>query len=205
MAYRMSTVAAAKTTPFADLPIHAFATPLAFGKWLAKNHDKVPAIAVRFAKKDSGIKSLNYKQALDVALCFGWIDGQAKSEGAATYLQRFGKRKSRSLWSTMNCTHVERLIAEGKMQPAGLAEIERARADGRWDAAYSSPKRATIPDDLAEALEGQPRAKAFFETLTGQNRYSILHRIETAKQAETRARRIETFVAMLTRGEKLHP
>ncbi len=205
MAYRMSTVAAAKTTPFADLPIHAFATPLAFEKWLAKNHDKVPAIAVRFAKKDSGIKSLNYKQALDVALCFGWIDGQAKSEGAATYLQRFGKRKSRSLWSKMNCTHVERLIAEGKMQPAGLAEIERARADGRWDAAYSSPKRATIPDDLAEALEGQPRAKAFFETLTGQNRYSILHRIETAKQAETRARRIETFVAMLTRGEKLHP
>ena len=201
----MSTVAAAKTTPFADLPIHAFATPLAFEKWLAKNHDKVPAIAVRFAKKDSGIKSLNYKQALDVALCFGWIDGQAKSEGAATYLQRFGKRKSRSLWSKMNCTHVERLIAEGKMQPAGLAEIERARADGRWDAAYSSPKRATIPDDLAEALEGQPRAKAFFETLTGQNRYSILHRIETAKQAETRARRIETFVAMLTRGEKLHP
>lgn len=198
-------MAAQKPIPFAELPVHAFATPRAFASWLAKNHEKVPAIALRIAKKDSGIASLDYKQALQVALCFGWIDGQAKSEGAATYLQRFGKRKARSLWSKVNCAHAERLIAEGKMQAAGLQEVERARTDGRWAAAYSSPRAASVPPDLVAALARKPRAKALFAELDGQNRYAILHRLETAKKPETRARRIATFVEMLGRGEKLHP
>jgi uncharacterized protein YdeI (YjbR/CyaY-like superfamily) len=198
-------VAAAKTIPFSELPVHAFATARAFEAWLTKNHEKVPAIALRIGKKDSGIPSLNYKEALEVALCFGWIDGQAKSEGEATYLQRYGKRKPRSLWSKVNCGHVERLIAEGKMRAPGLAEIERAKADGRWDAAYSSVRNSTVPPDLEEAFAKKPRARAFFAKLDGQNRYAVLHRIETAKKAETRARRIATFVEMLARGERLHP
>jgi len=192
-------------TPFSALPIHAFATPKAFETWLAKNHDKVEAIALRIGKKGSGIASVDYKGALDVALCYGWIDGQAKSEGETTYLQRFGKRAPRSLWSKMNREHVARLIADGRMRAPGLAEVERAKTDGRWDAAYSSPRAAAVPDDLAFALAKKPRAKAFFAKLDAQNRYAILHRLETAKRAETRGRRIATFVEMLARGEKLHP
>jgi uncharacterized protein YdeI (YjbR/CyaY-like superfamily) len=200
-----SDVAASKSVPFAELPIHAFANQEAFRRWLAKNHDKVPAIAIRIAKKGTGVASIDYKQALDVALCYGWIDGQAKSEGEETYLQRFGKRKPNSLWSKVNREHVARLVASGEMQAPGLAEVERAKADGRWDAAYTSPSKASVPDDLAAALAKKPRAKKFFDALDKQNRYAILHRLETAKKPETRAKRITTFVDMLTRGEKLHP
>lgn len=193
-----------KSIPFAELPIHAFATPRAFETWLTKNHEAVPAIAIRIAKKGSGIRSVTYAEALDVALCFGWIDGQSKSEGSETYLQRFGKRKPRSVWSKINRGHIDRLIAEGRMRPAGLAEVDRAKADGRWDAAYSSPRAATVPDDLAAALAKSRPAKRAFDGLDARNRYAILHRLETAKRAETRARRIAKFVEMLARGEKLH-
>lgn len=192
-------------TPFAELPIHAFKTPRSFETWLAKNHDKVPAIALRMGKKGSGIASINYKQALDVALCYGWIDGQAKSEGDATYLQRFGKRAARSLWSKINREHVARLVAEGRMQPPGLEEVERAKRDGRWDAAYSSPSVAAVPPELEAALAKNKRARTFFAKLDRTNRYAILHRIETAKRADTRARRVEQFVEMLSRGDLLHP
>jgi uncharacterized protein YdeI (YjbR/CyaY-like superfamily) len=192
-------------TPFADLPIHSFATPKAFETWLAKNHDKVPAIAIRMGKKGSGIPSIDYKQALDVALCYGWIDGQSKSEGEETFLQRFGKRAPRSLWSKVNREHIARLIAEGRMRPPGLAEVERAKSDGRWDAAYSSVSKAEVPPDLAAALAKNKRASAFFANLDRTNRYAILHRVETAKRPETRASRVATFVDMLARGETLHP
>lgn len=195
---------AAKSIPFAELPIHAFATPRAFERWLEKNHESVPAIALRIGKKGSGIRSVTYAEALDVALCFGWIDGQSKSEGSETYLQRFGKRKPRSLWSKVNRGHIERLTAAGKMRPAGLAEVERAKADGRWDAAYSSPGKATVPDDFARALAKDRRAKKAFEALDAQNRFAILHRLEIAKRADTRARRIAGFVDMLARGGKIH-
>lgn len=190
--------------PFAALPVHAFDSPAAFEAWLAEHHDRVPAIAIRLAKKGSGIPSITYAEALDVALCYGWIDGQSKSEGATTYLQRFGKRKSKSLWSKINREHVARLVADGRMRAPGLAEVRRAKADGRWDAAYSSPAVARVPGDLADALATTPRARACFDALDAQNRFAILHRVETAKKPETRARRITMFVDMLARGEKLH-
>lgn len=188
----------------AELPVHAFETPATFLSWLAKNHAKTPAILLRIGKKGSGIVSVTYKEALEVALCFGWIDGQAKSEGDATYVQWFGKRKPKSLWSKINCARAEQLIAEGKMKAPGLEEVERAKADGRWDAAYASSSAAVVPDDLEAALAKKPRARAFFAKLDKQNRYAILHRIQIAKKAETRARRIATFVEMLLRGEKIH-
>lgn len=195
---------AEKGIPFAALPIHAFETASAFEAWLEAHHEAVPAIALRIGKKGSGIRSVNYAEALDVALCFGWIDGQSKSEGAETYLQRFGKRKRKSLWSKVNRGHVARLIAEGRMRAAGLAEVERAKADGRWDAAYSSPKAVQVPPDLEAALSKVEGAEAAFVALDAQNRYAILHRLETAKKPETRARRITRFVEMLARGETLH-
>ena len=201
----MKTTKSSAGIPFAELPIHSFESPGAFEAWLAENHDRVPAIAIRLAKKGSGIPSITYAEALDVALCHGWIDGQSKSEGDATYLQRFGKRKSKSLWSKINREHVARLIAEGRMRASGLEEVERAKADGRWDAAYSSPAASKVPADLAAALAKKPKARAFFDALDAQNRYAILHRLETAKKPDTRARRIATFVEDLARGKKLHP
>jgi len=187
------------------LPIHAFATPRAFETWLEKNHDKVLAIRLRIAKKGSGIPSVTYAQALDVALCFGWIDGQSKSENEATFFQRFGKRKPKSLWSKVNQAHCARLTEEGKMRPPGLAEIEAAKRDGRWDAAYEPPSRATVPDDLSAAFAKNKKAAAFFATLDKQNRYAVLHRIATVKTPVGRAKRIEAFVAMLAANEKIYP
>jgi len=187
-----------------ELPVHAFATAKAFEAWLTKNHDKVPAIRLRIGKSGSGIPSVTYKEAVQVALCFGWIDGQSKSENEATYVQRFGKRKPKSLWSKVNCGHVERLIAEGKMHPAGLAEVEAAKADGRWEAAYDPPSRATVPDDFAAALAKNERAAAFFATLDKTNRYAVLHRIATTKTPAGRAKRIAAFVSMLAKREKVH-
>lgn len=189
----------AASIAFEALPIHAFATPAHFERWLAKHHAAVPAIRIRIAKKGSGIPSVTYAEALDVALAWGWIDGQSKSESDTSYLQRFGKRKPRSLWSKVNREHVARLSAAGRMQAPGLAEVERAKADGRWDAAYSSPKNAAVPDDLAVALARAKGAKAAFDGLAKSARYAILHGLETAKKPETRARRIEAAVATLTR------
>ena len=188
-----------------DYALKKFATPRAFEQWLSRNHAKAQGIRIQFAKKASGLRSVNYAQALEVALCYGWIDGQAKSLDADWYSQRFTPRRARSIWSKRNRDIVGRLIREGRMQSAGQAEIDRAKADGRWDAAYDSPANATVPADLAAALRKAPKAKRFFEALDGQNRYAILYRLATAKKPETRAKRLATFVEMLREGRKLHP
>lgn len=188
-----------------DYALKKFATPRAFEQWLSRNHAKAQGIRIQFARKASGIRSITYAQALDVALCYGWIDGQAKSIDADWYSQRFTPRRARSIWSKRNRDIVARLIREGRMQSAGQAEIDRAKADGRWDAAYDSPANAKVPPDLAAALRKSPNAKRFFEALDGQNRYAILYRLATAKRPETRARRLATFVEMLREGRKLHP
>jgi uncharacterized protein YdeI (YjbR/CyaY-like superfamily) len=188
-----------------DLPTLAFATAAEWEAWLREHHDSAPGVWIKFARKGSGVASVTYMEALHAALCFGWIDGQARGGDAAFYSQRFTPRRARSIWSKRNREFATALISSGRMQPAGLREVERAKADGRWDAAYDAPSTATVPDDLRAALDAAPAAAAFFETLNAQNRYAILHRIQTAKRAETRARRIETFVAMLARRERLHP
>lgn len=187
-----------------DYPLKAFATARAFETWLSRNHEKADGIRIEIAKKASGIRSVNYAQALDIALCYGWIDGQSKSIDETWYWQRFTPRRSRSLWSKRNRDIVARLVEEGRMQPAGQAEIDRAKADGRWEAAYDSPANAKVPPDLAAALARSPKARRFFESLDAQNRYAILHRLMIAKKPETRARRLATFVEMLREGKKLH-
>jgi uncharacterized protein YdeI (YjbR/CyaY-like superfamily) len=149
--------------------------------------------------------SLTYDQALEEAICFGWIDGQVRRRDERTYLQGFTPRRPRSRWSKRNTTLAERLTSEGRMQASGIAEVERATADGRWEAAYAGPATARVPDDLAAALAAEPEAKTMFGRLTSQNRYAILHRIEAVKRPETRARKIAEFVAMLARGETVHP
>ena len=149
--------------------------------------------------------SLTYEEALLEALCHGWIDGQVRRRDELTYRQRFTPRRARSAWSATNVRRVERLIAEGRMKPSGLAQVERAKADGRWERAYAGPATARVPDDLAAALAARPRAAAMFEVLTSQNRYAIIYRLESLKRPETRARRLEEFLAMLERGETVHP
>jgi uncharacterized protein YdeI (YjbR/CyaY-like superfamily) len=178
----------------------------AWRAWLAEHHADPAGVWLVLAKKGTEKPTrLTYDEALDEALCHGWIDGQARRRDEATYRQRFTPRRRRSAWSKRNTGIVERLRAEGRMHSAGHAEVERAKADGRWDAAYAGPASIEVPPDLAEALAAEPRAQAMFETLNSQNRYAVLYRIATAKRADTRARRIEQFVAMLVRGETIHP
>jgi uncharacterized protein YdeI (YjbR/CyaY-like superfamily) len=178
----------------------------AWRRWLRTHHTDPAGVWLVLAKKDTtDPTSLTYPQAVDEALCHGWIDGQAKPRDAATYRQRFTPRRARSQWSRRNVGIIDRLRAEGRMHPAGEAEVERAKADGRWDAAYSGSASIEMPADLAAALRAEPRAQAMFEVLTSQNRYAILYRTSSAKQPETRARRIEQFVAMLARGETIYP
>jgi uncharacterized protein YdeI (YjbR/CyaY-like superfamily) len=188
-----------------DLPTLAFETPRAFSGWLARNHATSRGLWIKFAKTASGIVSITYPEALEAALCWGWIDGQNRRIDDTWYVQRFTPRGARSIWSKINCAKATALIEAGKMKPAGLAAIERAQQDGRWARAYDSPSRATVPDDLAAALARNARASAFFTGLDSQNRYAILHRVQTAKKPETRARRIAGFVKMLARREKLYP
>ncbi len=188
-----------------DMPIVEFPHQKGWAAWLDKNHGKSTGVWLRMFKKDSGIPSVNYAQALEVALCYGWIDGLKRSDSDTAWLQKFTPRGKRSTWSKINREKVLALIESGKMKPAGLAEIERAKADGRWDQAYDSPKAATVPEDLQAALDANARAKAFFATLNGANRYAILYRVQTAKKAETRAKRIQQFIEMLAKHEKLHP
>ncbi len=188
-----------------DLPVLEFATAEDFEDWLEREHQSSAGFWLRFAKKDSGITSVNYEQAVLVALCFGWIDGQARSEGPASWLQRFTPRSRRSMWSQLNRERVEELAARGRLRPAGVAEIEKAKADGRWDAAYAPPSTASVPDDLAEALAVVPAADTAFAGLDSRNRYAILHRIATARTAKTRTARIAQFVAMLEKGERPYP
>jgi uncharacterized protein YdeI (YjbR/CyaY-like superfamily) len=182
-----------------------FASAEAFEAWLAEHHASSDGLWIRFAKKASGIPTVVYAEAVEASLRYGWIDGQVKAVDADFYVQRFTPRRSRSRWSKINCAKAEALIASGAMEPAGLAEVERAKADGRWAAAYDAPSTATVPEDLRAALDADPEASAFFETLDSNNRYAILHRVQEAKKPETRARRIEKFVAMCSRGETVHP
>src|SRR6266480_3640224 len=165
--------------------------------WLAKNYDKKPGLWLRFAKKDSGLRSVTYKEAVEVALCHGWVDGQARPGDESTWEQKFCPRAAKSKWSKINRDKATALIASGKMTPAGLAAVKSAKQDGRWESAYDSPSKSTVPDDLQTALAANPRAKAFFETLDRANRYAILWRIQTVKKAETRTRKIQQFIAML--------
>jgi uncharacterized protein YdeI (YjbR/CyaY-like superfamily) len=174
--------------------------------WLGEHHADRDEVWLALAKKGiSEPTSLSYDQALEEALCHGWIDGQVRGGDARTYRQRFTPRRARSPWSSRNVGLAERLVAEGRMHAAGLAAMERAKADGRWAAAYAGPATVEIPADLTAALRANPDAQAMFDTLTSQNRFAILHRIHGAQRAETRARRIEQFVAMLARGETVHP
>jgi uncharacterized protein YdeI (YjbR/CyaY-like superfamily) len=175
----------------------------AWRAWLAEHHDETDAVWLVTAKK--GAPGVTRDEALEEALCHGWIDGQARSRDGATYLQRYTPRRARSPWSQRNVAIVERLTKEGRMHAAGIAEVERAKEDGRWEAAYAGSAAIEVPDDLAEALAAEPEAQAMFEILTRGNRYAVLYRIETAKRPETRRRRIEKFVAMLARGETIYP
>src|SRR5689334_19867788 len=173
--------------------------------WLRKNHATSSGVWLRIAKKGANVRSVSYLQAVDAALCFGWIDGQKKSDDESRWLQRFTPRSGKSIWSKINREKASRLIELGQMKAAGLREVERARKDGRWDRAYDSPSGATIPADFQAALDKAPKAKAFFATLDSRNRYAVLWRIQTAKKAETRAKRIQQFTEMLSRQEKIHP
>jgi uncharacterized protein YdeI (YjbR/CyaY-like superfamily) len=186
-------------------PVIAFESAAAWEEWLAEHHATSGGVWIKIAKKASGIPTVTHAEALDGALCYGWIDGQRNRFDDHWFLQRFTPRRPRSNWSKINCAKVEQLIEAGRMQPAGLREIERARADGRWNAAYDAQSRATVPDDLRRALDENPTAAAFFATLNGQNRYAVLFRIQDAKRSDTRARRIEKFIAMLNEGSKPHP
>jgi len=186
------------------LAVLAFAQPREWSAWLAKHHAKSPGLWLKLARKDSGIPSITYAQALEVALAWGWIDGQKQAHDETAWLQRFTPRGPRSSWSKINRDKALALVAAGEMQPAGLAEVERAKQDGRWDAAYASQSRIEVPEDLAAALEASPSAAAFFATLRSANRYAILFRLHQAKKPETRARRLALFLGMLERGETLH-
>lgn len=188
-----------------DYPKMEFEDASAFDRWLAKEHAKATGVWVIFAKKSSGITSVDYKGALEVAMTWGWIDGQAGSVDADRWMQKYTPRGPRSIWSKINRERIASLEAAGRMKPPGRAAVEAAKADGRWDRAYDSPSNAKVPEDLAKALAKNARAKKMFATLDSINRYAILHRVQTAKKPETRTKRITTFVDMLARGETIHP
>ena len=187
----------------ADYPILPFVSKTKWADWLAKQHDKSTGLWLKLAKKDSGIDSVTYEEAVDVALCYGWIDGQKKGFDDKYWLQKFTPRGKKSIWSKINTEKAERLIASGEMKPAGLKAIEAAKQDGRWDAAYSSQKTITVPEDFQAALDKNKKAKAFFGTLKSAERYSFLFRIYNAKKPETRARHIQKFVELLEKGEQI--
>jgi uncharacterized protein YdeI (YjbR/CyaY-like superfamily) len=187
------------------LPVMTFESTDAWDTWLAAHHTDSPGLWLKIAKKGAAGRTVSYSDALDVALCHGWIDGQKGRHDDDYWLQRFTPRKPGGNWSKINTERAVALIASGRMRPAGLREVERARADGRWEQAYESQSRVTVPEDLARALAANERAGAFFATLDSANRYAILYRIGTAKKPETRAKRIDTFVTMLSEHKKIHP
>lgn len=180
-------------------------TAARWNAWLAKQHKSAAAALLVLTKKGVVPATMSYAEALEVALAWGWIDGHKRPLDDQAWIQRFTPRRAKSAWSKINRAKAEALIAAGKMQPAGFAEVERAKQDGRWDAAYDSPKTSQVPDDLAAALAANKKAQAFFATIDATNRYAILYRTQAVKRAETRAAKIDTFVAMLARGETLHP
>jgi uncharacterized protein YdeI (YjbR/CyaY-like superfamily) len=187
-----------------EFPIKMFKSQTALTTWLDKNQAKSAGVWLKIAKKDSGVKSVSYAEAVEAALCYGWIDGQAKGLDESAYLQRFTPRGPRSIWSKINRTKALELIKSGRMQPAGLAAIDRAKQNGRWAAAYDSHRTAEVPVDLQAALDHNAKANAFFATLDSTNRYAILFRLQTAKKPETRARRLAQFVRMLENHEKIY-
>jgi len=189
----------------AQLPIAAFSDSKEFEAWLEKQAESSDGLWIKFAKKASGIQGISKQQAIDIALCYGWIDGQLDKFDANYFLTRFTPRRPRSKWSQINRARALKLLGEGRMTPRGLAEIELAKTDGRWDAAYAPASKAGIPDDLRDALERNTSAKATFAELDRQNRYAILYRIQDTRKSETRAARIEKYVGMLERGETLYP
>jgi uncharacterized protein YdeI (YjbR/CyaY-like superfamily) len=184
--------------------IQLFATQKDWAAWLAKNHHACRGLWLRLGKKNSTLRSLTHSEALEIALCYGWIDGQKRRESKEAWLQRFLPRSAKSIWSKINREKAAALIANRKMKPAGLAAVEAAKTDGRWDAAYDSPKEAEVPDDFQAALAADHRAQEFFAALDGANRYAVLFRTQTVKKAETRARKIREFVEMLARHQRIH-
>jgi uncharacterized protein YdeI (YjbR/CyaY-like superfamily) len=186
-------------------PTLAFPHERAWTAWLASNHASSPGVWIKLARKGSVTPSITYAEALEVALAWGWIDGQRRGLDQGFYLQKFTRRAARSIWSKINREKALALISAGRMKPSGLAEVERARRDGRWEAAYDAQSKASVPADLAAALAAKPRAAAFFAGLDAKNRFAVLFRVHGAKKPETRARRIATFVEMLARQEKLYP
>lgn len=189
----------------AGLPIISFADAAAFGRWLCRQKADAKGLWLKLAKKGNEASSLTRSQAVEEALCHGWIDGQINGYDEHWWLVRFTPRKARSQWSQINRATVLRLIKQKRMQSAGLAQVRAAKADGRWDAAYAPQSAATVPPDLQAALDANPKAKKFFETLKGANRYAVLYRVQSLKRAESRARRIEQYIEMLARGETIHP
>jgi uncharacterized protein YdeI (YjbR/CyaY-like superfamily) len=187
-----------------EYPIVSFKTAKAWETWLEKNFDSASGVWIQFAKKASGIKSVTYHEALDVALCHGWIDGLRKSYDEDTFIQKFTPRQAKSIWSKINKAKALALIDGNRMKSGGHAAIEQAKANGRWDAAYDGFKSSTIPPDLETEFKKYPKAKKFFETVSAQNRYAVLYRIQTATKPETRKRRIDQFVSMLNEGKTLY-
>jgi uncharacterized protein YdeI (YjbR/CyaY-like superfamily) len=194
----------AATPSKAALPQLECASAKEWTAWLARNHAKSEGVWLTFQRDAARQKTLTYAQAVEAALCYGWIDGQSRRVDEKTWKQRYTPRRARSKWSKINRDKAEALIRAKKMKAAGLREVERAKADGRWDAAYDAPSTASVPPDLARALAKNTKAKGFFATLDGINRYAILHRVQTAVKPETRAKRVATFVAMLSEGRKIH-
>lgn len=188
-----------------ELPIHHFQRQIDWSAWLNENHTTSPGVWLQLTKKGAGTPSVSYEEAIEIALCFGWIDGQKQTHSEQLWLQKFTRRSNKSVWSKINKDKALALIKTGKMKPAGLKEIERAKVDGRWEAAYDSASKATVPSDFQSALDSNVLAKEFFGTLDSRNRYAVLFRIQTAKKAETRAKKISQFVLMLERHEKVHP
>jgi uncharacterized protein YdeI (YjbR/CyaY-like superfamily) len=178
-------------------PIVELESPEAWERWLERHHDSETGVWLKFAKKGSGVRTVVYAEALQVALCFGWIDGQVNRYDETYYLQRFTPRGKRSKWSQINVEHCNRLIAAGRMRPAGLAQVQAAQADGRWEDAYASPSRATVPEDFQRALDANPEAKRFFATLKGNDRYAFLYRLHNTKRPENRAKRIADYIERL--------
>ena len=187
-----------------ELKVISFKSANAFEKWLAKNHNKVNDILLRFFKKDSGKKTITYKEAVDESLCYGWIDGRADKFDDESWIQRFTPRRAKSIWSKRNTDNIERLTLLGKMKPSGLCEVEKAKADGRWVKAYDSPKDMQIPDDFMKQHIKNKKAKAFFTTLNKTNKYAIGWRLQTAKKPETKERRIKAIIEMLSKQQKFH-
>ncbi|WEK55946.1 MAG: YdeI/OmpD-associated family protein [Candidatus Cohnella colombiensis] len=188
-----------------DLPVMSFADQLSFESWLYSNCDTSPGIRLQIAKKNSGVVTVSYDEALESALCYGWVDSQKEKFDEKMWVQRFTPRRANSIWSKVNKDKAELLITNGRMKPSGFNAIEVAKKNGQWDKAYESQSIASIPEDFAIELERNVKAKAFYDTLNSQNKYAILFRIHNVKKQETRAKRIQQFVAMLEKGEKIYP